>query len=612
MDRLKTPVFLFLLFSFSFSYVPLAGQAIIQGKVTDDAGNALIGVSMLVVGTTNGTATDIDGQFRLEVPPGKRQLMAAYTGFQTMQKEVYAEADSTVLIDFILQPGSEALHEIVVESASRKARSKKKKTGRYRKGKGIVTHSIAAPKAELRIALDRVDKSTAMSDDLQSQINPGTLTAGEIHDFSKWELWGDIIDTDLQSFRKIWAIDPSGRFTVQLMTHDGYPVIDASVKLYHKNTEIWTGRTDNLGKAELWSNMFLDGPSRRSDQFTARILFDGKAYEISDLKPFKEGINHLKLEAACQPPNHLDVLFVVDATGSMGDEISYLQKELEDIIQSVQFDQQNLQVNLGSVFYRDKEDDYLTRKQDFSAELAPTLQFIKEQTASGGGDYPEAMDKALEVAIEEMNWSSQAVARLLFLVMDAPPHQDKETIAKMQKLTAMAAGSGIRIIPVSGSGIDKSTEFLVRSLALATNGTYVFLTDHSGIGNPHLEPTTDSYDVEKFNDLLIRLIKQFSSKHSCDQSIALKDPIRDDSAKDPENKLTCYPNPTTGISFVTIENPVQHLFLTDAVGKVLMKIKDPQPGKMEINLANFPSGTYFVKVEDDSYQAAGKIVLSRL
>ena len=394
------------------------------------------------------------------------------------------------------------------------------------------------------------------------------------------------------------------------MTQDGYPAIDATVKLFYKNSEVWTGRTDNSGKAELWSNMFPDGTPQEKGRFTARIHFENQEFEIADLKPFRDGINHLKLETACQIPNNVDVLFVVDATGSMGDEISYLQRELEDIIQSVQVDQQDLTVNLGSVFYRDETDDYVTRKQDFSTELAPTLQFIKEQSASGGGDYPEAMDQALDAAIHQLCWSKQAVARLLFLVMDAPPHQDKKTVARMQKLTAKAASLGIRIIPVSGSGIDKSTEFLVRSLALATNGTYVFLTDHSGVGNAHIEPTTDSYDVEKFNELLIRLIKQFTAKHDCNQPLALKEP--DNSKNNAENQLTCYPNPTTGISFVTIENDVQNLFLTDSVGKILMKIKDPKQGKTEINLANFPSGIYFVKVDDDAYRAIGKIILSRL
>ena len=57
-------------------------QRIIKGKVTDaDGGDALIGASVSVVGTTRGAATDIDGNYSLEVPAGSTQIRFAYTGY---------------------------------------------------------------------------------------------------------------------------------------------------------------------------------------------------------------------------------------------------------------------------------------------------------------------------------------------------------------------------------------------------------------------------------------------------------------------------------------------------------------------------------------------------
>src|SRR5690606_18417442 len=117
----------------------------------------------------------------------------------------------------------------------------------------------------------------------------------------------------------------------------------------------------------------------------------------------------------------------------------------------------------------------------------------------GGGDYPEAMDIALDTAINALSWSENARSRILFLVLDAPPHQGQEVNDRLQRLIHQAAEKGVRIVPIGASGIDKSTEYLMRALALGTNGTYAFLTDHSGIGNPHIKPTTDSYDVETLN-----------------------------------------------------------------------------------------------------------------
>ena len=50
----------------------------------------------------------------------------------------------------------------------------------------------------------------------------------------------------------------------------------------------------------------------------------------------------------------------------------------------------------------------------------------------------------------------------------------------------------------------------MRFLAMSTNGTYVFITDHSGIGNAHLTPTIGNYKVEFLNDLMVRLMQKYT------------------------------------------------------------------------------------------------------
>jgi hypothetical protein len=103
-----------------------------------------------------------------------------------------------------------------------------------------------------------------------------------------------------------------------------------------------------------------------------------------------------------------------------------------------------------------------------------------------------------------------AVGKILFLILDAPPHHTPESIRRLGKSVQAAAKKGIKIIPITASGIDKETEFLMRSFAIHTNGTYVFITDHSGIGNEHLEPTVGEYEVEYLNNLMVRLIIKYS------------------------------------------------------------------------------------------------------
>jgi hypothetical protein len=96
----------------------------------------------------------------------------------------------------------------------------------------------------------------------------------------------------------------------------------------------------------------------------------------------------------------------------------------------------------------------------------------------------------------------------LFLLLDAPPHHEQAVITSLQSSITAAAAAGIRVIPITASGIDKETEYLMRSFAITTGGTYVFITDDSGVGNDHLEASVGDYQVEKLNDLMVRLINK--------------------------------------------------------------------------------------------------------
>jgi hypothetical protein len=135
---------------------------------------------------------------------------------------------------------------------------------------------------------------------------------------------------------------------------------------------------------------------------------------------------------------------------------------------------------------------------------------INAQKAGGGGDYEEAVEIAIYDAVKKQSWSKNAKARIMFVILDAPPHHTPGNITKMQKAIEAAAEQGIKVIPISASGIEKNTEFLLRFFSVTTNSTYTFLTDDSGIGESHLKPTTGKYEVEFLNDLMIRLILKYT------------------------------------------------------------------------------------------------------
>lgn len=330
----------------------------------------------------------------------------------------------------------------------------------------------------------------------------GQITAGEWRDLDHWAFWlGLNQHQDWNKSQDAWGLTTDNRYRLQALDRNNFPLVDALATLYDgQGVVLWQSRTDAQGVAELWSEGFAQ---------SLTVDYRGHTSRSSELSLFSQGKMTLTLPVDRSCPDQIEVLFAVDATGSMGDELEYLKAELNDVIARVE---PTAGVRLSTVFYRDQGDEYVIRSFPFTNKISQMVANIQAQSAGGGGDYPEAVHSALQEAIVQMNWSEQATARLLFLLLDAPPHENPQVKEQLQTLIPLASQKGIRIIPVSASGIDKPTEFLLRSMAIPTQGTYVFITDDSGIGNDHLEPTVGEYPVELLNDLLVRLINEYGAR----------------------------------------------------------------------------------------------------
>ena len=208
-------------------------------------------------------------------------------------------------------------------------------------------------------------------------------------------------------------------------------------------------------------------------------------------------------------------MFVVDVTGSMGDELSFLNNEIADVVNRVAQADSATQINLALLFYRDHVDSEVFKYYDFedvtnAQGLAKQQAAIAAQRASGGGDYAEAVEEALAMAVEKQ-WSEAATTKIIFQVLDAPPHSGTNNQTKMNAAAIAAAAKGIRVCPVLCSGADEVTEYVMRQTAVYTGGTFVFVTDDSGIGNPHYDPNLPNVTVEALNSLMVRLINGYHS-----------------------------------------------------------------------------------------------------
>ena len=349
--------------------------------------------------------------------------------------------------------------------------------------------------------------------DGDGDIEPGQLTAGEYRDLDHWDFWRGLFEGDGEetgawaSMESKWGYFTENRFAVVVGSGDDL-VGDAEVTLVDAEQNIvWAARTDNLGRAELYAGLFGE---ETTGPYTITVDAAAQSAQVEAEGPTKLGDPiFIPLDEAPPTPAALDLMFVIDTTGSMGDELSYLQAELADVIQRVENDAaEQLDIRLSVNFYRDVGDDYTVRPFPFTSDIGTAVSQLTAQSSGGGGDYPEAVEKGLASGVYDHEWSTAARARLLFLVLDAPPHEQPQVITELHEITQEAADQGIRIIPLAASGTNKDTEFLMRFMDVSTGGTYTFLTDHSGIGGDHIEPTIGDYEVELLNDLLVRLISE--------------------------------------------------------------------------------------------------------
>ncbi len=342
----------------------------------------------------------------------------------------------------------------------------------------------------------------------------GKVTAGEWRDLDHWLFWSELMqntitdenqqESDYTDKSGYWKMFTNNRVAVSVTDASGNPLCGVEVELLRGGTQIWSTFTDNRGKANLWVSPWQSETGVQAADLS--LTAGGSTLQPVALTNWGSEPAENILIADAAEVKALDIAFIVDATGSMGDEISFLKKDLQSIIERVMQQQTDAEVRTAALFYRDEGDEYVTKVSDFTNNLSETVSFIGKQSANGGGDYPEAVHTALEKGLQSLSWKETGAQHLAFLVLDAPPHYEDAVIVSLQKSVRQYAAQGIHIIPVAASGVDKNTEFFLRFTAILTDGTYVFITNDSGIGGDHIRATVGDYEVELLNDLLTRLI----------------------------------------------------------------------------------------------------------
>lgn len=126
----------------------------------------------------------------------------------------------------------------------------------------------------------------------------------------------------------------------------------------------------------------------------------------------------------------LDVVFVIDSTGSMEWVIEAVKARIANLMGVIK--RMVPIARVGIVAYRDRGEEYITRMHDLTTNTNPLRAFLSGVKAEAGGDWEEAVEEGLRVAIEGVHWRKGS-KKMILLVGDAPPH--KRDLQKALDLT---------------------------------------------------------------------------------------------------------------------------------------------------------------------------------
>ena len=187
----------------------------------------------------------------------------------------------------------------------------------------------------------------------------------------------------------------------------------------------------------------------------------------------------------------LELVFVLDTTGSMGGLIDGAKQRIWGIINEVMQKPSKPRVRVGLVAYRDIGDEYVTKLLPITEDLDKAYTTLMDYQAGGGGDTPENVRKALAEGVRNAGWSKagRGLAQIVFLVGDAPPQnyaQEPDVL-----ITTAEAVRKNMIVNTIQCGSIGGTKEIWQTIALRGEGKYFAIAQDGGV-----QAITTPYDAK--------------------------------------------------------------------------------------------------------------------
>ena len=237
----------------------------------------------------------------------------------------------------------------------------------------------------------------------------------------------------------------------------------------------------------------------------------------------------------------LDIVFILDTTGSMGEEIERLKATIQLIHLNLSSLSTKPLLRFGLVLYKDEGgEEYVTQIVPLTENLGKFQNELNSVEAYGGGDTPEDLQAALEDSMKKIKWNTDGI-RLAYIITDAPPHLDYGQSFDYTKASIEAKERGIKIHSVGTGGLPLDGEYILRQVSQFTSGRYIFLTYGEGGESEGGAPgsvshhTGANFQTDKLEAIIIRFAKEELANLS-DKPLDPDDPFFEANKIDTEKK----------------------------------------------------------------------------
>ena len=197
-----------------------------------------------------------------------------------------------------------------------------------------------------------------------------------------------------------------------------------------------------------------------------------------ELEPVKENPKHETVTTTTVKPV-IEAVFVLDTTSSMSDLIQGAKDKIWSIASTLVTGKPSPDIKIGLVAYRDKGDEYIIKSTPLSDDIDAVYSDLMKYQAVGGGDGPESVNEALNVAVTNIKWTNNNAYKVIFLVGDYPPHMDYKDDVKYKDSCKKAAEAGI-IINTIQCGIEKTTTPIWQEIARLSEGNFFQISQDGG------------------------------------------------------------------------------------------------------------------------------------